>query len=262
MKIFLVSISCSIAEIVTHPIDTIKTKLQLSSNKQLLEVIQQSYKENGWKGFYKSIYPALGRHWIYSTGRVTIYEQLKQENENILIKIRNGCIAGGFSQLVASPMDLIKIRLQGNPSLKMYNIIRETYSKDRLSGFYKGWQPNVARAALVNIGELVAYDYSKKFLLGNGFKDNVYTHFLSSIYSGFCSTVLSTPADVVKSNYMNNPQKYKNSLVKCISSIYQENGIFYFWRGSLLNWIRLGPWQMIFWTSYENLAIMTKNKTF
>jgi hypothetical protein len=73
---------------------------------------------------------------------------------------------------------------------------------------------------------------------------------------------MSTPADVVKSNYMNSPQSYQNNLMNCILSIYKEKGLFYFWRGSLLNWIRLGPWQMIFWMTYENLAIVTKQKTF
>jgi solute carrier family 25 uncoupling protein 27 len=258
MKIFLVSIACSVAEIVTHPIDTIKTKLQLDSKKRITKIVQ----ETGIPGFYKSLKPALARHWIYSTGRVTIYEQLKQEDESLWIKIRNGFLAGGLSQLVASPMDLVKIRLQGNPSMKMSLILKDTYHQHGIPGLYKGWQPNVGRAALVNIGELVSYDYGKKYLLKQGFQDNVYTHFLSSVYSGFCSTLLSTPADVVKSNYMNHPEKYKNSIIRCISEIYQHNGLFYFWRGSLLNWIRLGPWQMIFWTTYENLALFSKQKTF
>lgn len=117
------------------------------------------------------------------------------------MKIRNGFLAGGLSQLVASPMDLVKIRLQGNPSMKMSLILKDTYHQQGLSGLYKGWQPNVGRAALVNIGELVSYDYGKK-----------YPFFILRL---FCSTLLCTPADVVKSNYMNHPEKYKNSIIRC-----------------------------------------------
>jgi dissimilatory sulfite reductase (desulfoviridin) alpha/beta subunit len=64
MKIFLVSIACSVAEIVTHPIDTIKTKLQLDSKKRITKIVQKT----GIPEFYKSLKPALARHWIYSTG--------------------------------------------------------------------------------------------------------------------------------------------------------------------------------------------------
>jgi solute carrier family 25 uncoupling protein 27 len=262
MKILLVSIACSLAETVTHPIDSIKTRLQLQSNLGIRGVIQQFYQQNGIQGFYKSIKPAIARHWIYTTGRVTIYEKLKQEEESLWLKVRNGFIAGGVSQFIASPADLIKIRIQGNPQLGVLQIFKSVYTKEGIAGLYKGWQPNVARAGLVNIGELVAYDLSKKYMIQNGFQDHIGTHFACSLYSGLCATILSTPADVVKSNYMNSPQSYQNSLARCILSIYKEKGIFYFWRGSLLNWIRLGPWQMIFWMTYENMALASKQKTF
>jgi len=262
MKLLLLSIACSTAEVVTHPIDTVKTRLQIGSQTTVPNIVSHIFKEHGIQGFYKSLQPALFRHWIYSTGRVTIYERLKKDDDVLHQKIRNGCIAGGVSQFVASPMDLVKIRLQGNPSLNLFRVLQDIYQQEGMMGFYKGWQPNVGRAALVNIGELVAYDSSKKYCLQHGMKDQMSTHFLCSVYSGLCSTLLSTPADVIKSNFMNHHEKYNHSLIKCIYTLYQQHGLFYFWRGSLLNWVRLGPWQMVFWVTYENLAILTGNKTF
>ena len=262
MKLLLLSIACSTAEVITHPIDTVKTRLQIGSHTTVPNIVSQIMRENGIAGFYKSLKPALFRHLLYSTGRVTIYERLKKDDDSLFHKIRNGCIAGGVSQFVASPMDLLKIRLQGNPSLNIVHFIKDLYQKEGWVGFYKGWQPNVARAALVNIGELVAYDSSKRYCLQHGMKDQMSTHFLCSIYSGLCSTLLSTPADVIKTNFMNHHQQYNHSLIKCVVRIYQQHGMFYFWRGSLLNWIRLGPWQLVFWVTYENLAILTRHKTF
>jgi len=262
MKLLLVPIACSVAETVTHPIDIIKTRLQLQSGQSIFEIIRQIYNIHGIKGFYRSLQPAIARHWIYSTGRVTLYEQLKTEEEGLVIKIRNGFIAGGLSQWIASPMDLIKIRMQGGQTTSMIEIIKTIVQKEGYVGLYRGWQPNVARAGLVNIGELVAYDYGKKFLLKREFKDNIGTHFMCSVFSGLCSTIVSTPADVVKSNFMNQPERYHHSVMNCIAKIYQEKGLFYFWRGSFLNWVRLGPWQMIFWMTYENLALWTRQKTF
>jgi len=173
MKLLLLSIACSTAEVITHPIDTVKTRLQIGSQTTVPHIVSHIFKEHGIRGFYKSLQPALFRHWIYSTGRVTIYEQLKKEEDFLHQKIRNGCIAGGVSQFVASPMDLIKIRLQGNPSLHVLHVIQDIYQREGITGFYKGWQPNVGRAALVNIGELVAYDSSKKYFLQHGMKDQM-----------------------------------------------------------------------------------------
>jgi len=124
-------------------------------------------------------------------------------------------------------------------------------------------QPNVLRACLVNVGELTTYDYAKSLLISTvGLPDTTFTHFLSSSMSGFVATGISTPADVVKSNYMSNPKLYNNSLPYCISTILKERGVFFFWKGFTLNWIRLGPWQMIFWMTYEKMSVLTNQKTF
>jgi solute carrier family 25 uncoupling protein 27 len=164
---------------------------------------------------------------------------------------------------MASPMDLIKIQIQSDPTKTVGSIVRHIHTNMGIFGFFKGWQPNVARACLVNIGELATYDSAKSFLIKDmSLPDTSFTHFLSSSMSGFIATFVSTPADVVKSNYMSNPAVYNNSLSKCITTIAQTRGLLFFWKGFTLNWIRLGPWQMIFWMSYEKMNQLTNQKTF
>jgi solute carrier family 25 uncoupling protein 27 len=171
---------------------------------------------------------------------------LKRNDDTFSHKAAKGLFAGGFSQLIASPADLIKVQIQNDPTKRVMSVIRKLYSEFGLFGFFRGWQPNVLRACLVNVGELTTYDYTKSSLIKTiGLADTTFTHFLSSCVSGCIATFVSTPADVVKSNYMSNPKLYQNSLIYCVKSILNERGFLFFWKGFMLNWIRLGPWQVL-----------------
>lgn len=66
--------------------------------------------------------------------------------------------------------------------------------------------PNVQRAALVNMGDLAAYDYSKQFLIREfGMADNALVHAAAAFTAGFVAAVMGTPADVLKTRLMNQP---------------------------------------------------------
>ena len=70
-------------------------------------------------------------------------------------------------------------------------------------GFYRGWQPNVTRAAIVNIGELATYDEAKRAIKeATQWEEGVVLHTSSALCSGFVAALLSTPADVCKSRVM------------------------------------------------------------
>lgn len=62
------------------------------------------------------------------------------------------------------------------------------------------------RAALVNMGDLAAYDYTKQFLKREfGMADNALVHAIAAFAAGFVAAVLGTPADVMKTRLMNQP---------------------------------------------------------
>lgn len=71
---------------------------------------------------------------------------------------------------------------------------------------YKGAVPNVQRAALVNMGDLAAYDCCKQFLLREvGMEDTALVHAAAAFAAGFVAAVMGTPADVIKTRLMNQP---------------------------------------------------------
>lgn len=196
-----------------------------------------------------------------------------------------GLLSGGIGQLVAVPCDVVKIRMQADriafssgkqPYLRYpttWAAFMEVTSGGGVLGIRAAWRgslPAISRAALVNLGELSTYDAAKRTLLSFHFVERsqsrgdepVIVHVLSSICSGFVASAVSTPADVVKSRIMaigtgaSNPNTPYKNITDCVVRTVKEEGVRGLYKGFLPTWARLGPWQLVFWTSYEKLRSM------
>nr|CAD7266128.1 unnamed protein product [Timema shepardi] len=181
-------------------------------------------KEEGFFKLWHGLTPAIYRNIVYSGTRIVIYQKVREYvlkpdpsgNYSIWKSALNGMFSGVVAQFLANPADLVKIqmqmegkrRLMGKPPriaspLKAFQSI---YGKAGIAGLWKGAVPNMQRAALVNLGDLAAYDSSKRFLLSKtGLQDNYITHIIASICAGFVAAITGTPADVVKARVMNQP---------------------------------------------------------
>lgn len=250
MEIIYTQVASALAETLTHPIDVLKTNRQVSG-KSFTSIVKDIYKTRGVSGFYPSVYPAILRHMIYTTMRVQIYEKTRDDKATILKRLVNGAFSGGIAQLVASPADLIKVKMQTGQYTNMLKCFQDVYKKNGIRGLYQGWRPNVLRAATVNMGELAFYDQTKTYLLRIGYPDDIKTHLGSGLVSGFFATLCSCPADVLKSRLMSIGQE--GSMVKTFTNIVRNEGIATLWYGFMPNWIRLAPWQLTFWVTYEQL---------
>ncbi|CAG7824565.1 unnamed protein product [Allacma fusca] len=207
---------------------------------------------------------------------MALYEKLRDDvmgkDENGVFPVwkaaLSGLLVGGFAQFTASPMDLVKVQLQMEGRRKLEGKpprVRNTqqallliYRQGGVKGLWKGWVPNVQRGALVNLGDLTTYDSAKRFLITNvGFEDNVSVHVLSSLMAGFTAALMGTPADVIKTRVMNQPTNdqghgiyYKNS-IDCFRKTVRNEGFTALYKGFLPIWMRLGPWSLTFWVTFE-----------
>ncbi|MCO5574309.1 hypothetical protein L7F22_028092 [Adiantum nelumboides] len=291
VRLVLTSVSAVVAESATFPIDITKTRLQLqgekgpliASTKGAVKTAIALVREEGYQGLYKGLSPGLLRHVFYTSTRILTYEQLRSATNmrvgtnhklSVLQQALLGGISGVIGQVLASPADLIKVRIQSDGRLVklglkprytgMFDAFSKIVRQDGFLGLWRGVGPNAQRAFLVNMGELSCYDQSKQFLVRSIFKnDNIYAHTLASMMSGLCATTLSCPADVIKTRIMNQascrndgkPAVYKNSF-DCLTKTVRAEGIMALWKGFFPTWARLGPWQLIFWVSYERLRQM------
>ncbi|KAJ4920064.1 hypothetical protein JOQ06_022449 [Pogonophryne albipinna] len=239
-----------VAEFGTFPIDLTKTRLQVQGQSQYTEIRYRGMchalfkigKEEGLKALYSGISPALLRQASYGTIKIGTYNSLKRlfvthpEDETMIINVFCGVVSGVLSSSLANPTDVLKIRMQG--------VI-----------------PTAQRAAIVVGVELPVYDITKKHLLKSGaMGDTILTHFIASFTCGLAGALASNPVDVVRTRMMNQrvssgAPMYKGTLDGLMLT-WKNEGFFALYKGFWPNWLRLGPWNIIFFITFEQLKTL------
>ncbi|XP_067642042.1 mitochondrial uncoupling protein 4 isoform X2 [Eurosta solidaginis] len=288
-------VAASIAELATYPLDLTKTRLQIqgeaavdtntSIKPKYRGMIATAYgivREEGTMKLWQGVSPALYRHVVYSGIRICSYDFLRRklgsdENGHMTLPLWKsalcGVSAGAVSQWLASPADLVKVqiqmegkrRLMGEPARVhgAAHAFKEIIRRGGIAGLWKGSVPNVQRAALVNLGDLTTYDTIKHMIMVKLSMPDCHTvHVLSSICAGFVAAIMGTPADVVKTRIMNQPTDdkgrgllYKGS-VDCLRQTVNKEGFAALYKGFLPCWIRMAPWSLTFWLSFEQIRSM------
>lgn len=136
------------------------------------------------------------------------------QTPTLLQKCLAGLITGAIGITVASPTDLVKVKLQGQGVAmlkgepRMYNGSIDCYKKivaaDGVSGLWTGWGPNVVRNSVINAAELASYDQYKEMVLASGLlKDGIPCHLFCASMAGITACVFGSPVDVLKTRVMN-----------------------------------------------------------
>uniref|UniRef100_A0A7S3R392 Uncharacterized protein n=1 Tax=Dunaliella tertiolecta TaxID=3047 RepID=A0A7S3R392_DUNTE len=288
--------ACS-AESITYPIDIIKTRLQLQGELQGRQQASKALgagrlaagivKNEGLKGLYAGLGPAVVRHVFYSGTRITVYESARAKiaaagggsstSGSIATSLLLGLMAGGVGQLVAVPADLVKVRMQADGRLVamgqlaapryrgMLDALRKITAADGVVGLWRGSMPAVQRAALVNLGELATYDQAKRLVLASGVcSDGPVAHAASSVCSGLAAAAVSTPADVIKTRIMNQDptNRLYKGMIDCFAQSVKAEGLPAMWKGFFPTWARLAPWQLTFWVTYEKMRSLAGMASF
>ncbi|GMT18639.1 hypothetical protein PFISCL1PPCAC_9936, partial [Pristionchus fissidentatus] len=287
-KYVLSCAAATVAETSTYPLDIIKTHLQIASRKGEAKTAFGIGSEIISKGggrvlsLWNGCAPAVYRHFIYTGIRFGLYEEIRNASTRsspftVYKAMAAGLISGAVAQFVASPMDLVKVQIQlrhvsnsaeyaGNTVSIVSAIIR----KHGVAELWRGWIPNVQRAALLNMADIACYDFSKRALLSSnlGLTDSTPTHLIASALAGLSAALVSTPADVVKTRIMQQLRDssgdtvaYRGSM-DCLLRIIKEEGFLSLYRGFTPIYIRMAPWSLIFWVSYEKIRKLTGSQSF
>ncbi|CAL5018759.1 unnamed protein product [Urochloa decumbens] len=179
---------------------------------------------------------------------------------SLLSKILAALTTGVIAIVVASPTDLVKVRLQADGKA---NTVKRNYSgalnayatiirQEGIGALWTGLGPNVARNAIINAAELASYDQFKQmFLKLPGFTDNVFTHLLAGLGAGFFAVCIGSPVDVVKSRMMGD-STYRSTL-DCFAKTLKNDGPGAFYKGFIANFCRIGSWNVIMFLTLEQV---------
>lgn len=278
------------AEFLTYPLDLVKTRLQIQGelNKNGGKVAYRGmlgttigiFREEGIHKLWQGVHAALLRHLVYSGTRIMTYKSLKEKMFHYNSKDEYfplwksafcGVTAGALSQYIASPTDLVKVQMQMEGRRRLMGLpprvhgladaFKKVWASGGMRGLWKGSVPNVQRAALVNLGDLTTYDLLKRFILRHTtLPDNHLVHVLASCGAGFVAASMGTPADVIKTRVMNQPLDDRGrglmytSSIDCLKKTVQSEGVGALYKGFVPIWMRMAPWSLSFWLTYEEVV--------
>lgn len=295
-NMFLASaVAACTAEICTIPLDTAKVRLQIQTGlpgvalkyKGLVGTCLTVAREEGPLALWKGITPGLHRQCLFGGLRIGLYEPVRNfyvrqlysgpgvdtnallAAPPLLLKIAAGLTTGALAISIASPTDLVKVRMQSEGRLppgtpKKYPSALSAYSiiarEEGVLGLWKGLGPNIARNALINAAELASYDQVKQSLLNIGMPDDVRTHLSAGLGAGFIAVCVGSPVDVVKSRIMADKSGQFTGVVNCFVKTFKNDGLSAFYKGFIPNFARLGSWNCVMFLTLEQMKKVVKPK--
>lgn len=240
--------------IITWPFENLKTQMQFQGNQQSIrQTASNIYTKGGLISFYRGLSPVLffnipkviSRFYAYDYSKN--YLQSKNITGNINI-ITSGLFAGFIeSTLVTVPSETIKTKMIKNPTLSITHIIKQ----EGLSGLYQGYTPTLVRQSLNQASRFLFYQHYKEFIMQKNQKFSPYHSLQGGVFAGIFSVIISTPADVLKTQMQ---EGKKERIIPIIKRIYKESGINGFWRGSLARMLRVAPGQGVMFFTYEGVS--------
>ncbi|XP_071400635.1 dicarboxylate carrier UCP2-like isoform X2 [Centroberyx affinis] len=248
VKFFGAGTAGCIADLVTFPLDTAKVRLQIqgeskpSLNGQKLKykgvfgTINTMVKTEGPRSLYNGLVAGLQRQMSFASVRIGLYDSMKQlytrgsENAGIGSRLLAGGTTGAMAVTFAQPTDVVKVRFQAQARLP------EGESVKRYNGTIDAYRT-------------IARDEGVKGL----WKDNMPCHFTAAFGAGFCTTVVASPVDVVKTRFMNSVPGQYSSACNCAITMLMQEGPTAFYKGFMPSFLRLGSWNIVMFVTYEQI---------
>ena len=91
---------------------------------------------------------------------------------------------------------------------------------------------------------------------------SVLTHGAASFAAGFFATVGCNPVDVIKNRLMNQAAsgegRMYSGMLDCATKTIRNEGVLALYKGFVPQWLRLGPWCMVMFISFEQYKVLVR----
>ncbi|KAG8929006.1 hypothetical protein FRC02_006134 [Tulasnella sp. 418] len=198
--------------IVGQPLDTIKTRAQIAPPgmfKGPLDILVKTVRKEGILALYKGMTsPLIGIAGVNSLlfASYAVSKRIVSPFPNLSLPeiALAGGMAGFGNAILASPVELFKIRMQGqygSPDDKRLRAVFREVAKDGLRrGIMRGYWATVAREIPAYAGFYTGFEYVKrKFQKKYGQQLPVWALLTSGSFGGISYWLCCYPLDVVKS---------------------------------------------------------------
>jgi hypothetical protein len=262
-----------------NPSDVVKLRLQSPGGAALYRGVGDCARkisaEQGIASLWTTALAAtLLREALYSTTRMGLYPYIKQVlgvDNGLGGKIIAGAVTGGLGSVISNPIDVVKVSFMAEAGAvgadgRYTTGLRAGHPPtwpSTVAGLravaaegiaMRGATPSVARGMLMAASQLASYDHSKHLLRDQlPVPDGLGLHIFCSQVSAVCATLVTAPADMLKTRVMGDRVGAYAGVYDCLAKTCGREGVFSLWRGAFATFLRLGPHFVITFPLYERL---------
>ncbi|GAA5878222.1 hypothetical protein JCM3774_005847 [Rhodotorula dairenensis] len=260
-----------------NPLDVLKTRAQLAAPGQYkgtLDIALQTFRNEGILAFYKGVTPPLvgiaAVNSLLFAANTTARRLISPYPDRLSIAqvATAGALAGAVQAVLASPVEMFKVRLQAqygpNPK-RLRDIVGEMYSKyGWKNGIMRGYWITFVREIPAYAGFYAGYEFSKRKLQKqlNTTSLPVWATLTAGGIGGLGYWTACYPLDVVKSRIQNaeQPPRGANYIVNTFRDIYRREGAKAFVAGLTPTYLRAVPAAAATFVAFElTLEFLQKN---
>lgn len=266
------------ADLLTYPITTLTVRAQLYSERKykfssehfslnprftkphvsMKKMAYIIYVHEGIRGFFLGYYTSLMRQVVSTGVRLGIYDYMKgrvreKGDFSVYNKILTASMTAVMASLLTLPSTIIKIRFQSRPKdIARYRNVAHAYQKiyreEGLVGFWKGAFFSIPRLALINLTEVMCFEYMVNYCRRENITDPFQVYSMSATMTALFATILTTPFDVLQTRYMSQTKGQYVDYWDCVKTLHRYEGCSGFYRGYQLTFSRLLLWNLILWS--------------
>ena len=254
--IFCAGLGAALTDSLFNPLEVIKVRLQTAAAHSEAEGFlgaASSLHHRG--GLFLLWTPGITATWIRAFGftglRVGLYPTVKallsgdDANASLSAKVAAGATTGAVGSSIASPVDLIRTRMQaqaGRPTLypSSLAVARHVYSLEGgIGALWRGVSATALRAILLSGAQLATYDELKSSLKSSGMAtEGPLLHAVCGVVSGVVAQTVCQPADTIKSRVLSGGH---TSVWECARHTIATEGMRGLYRGYLPAVARQAP---------------------
>jgi solute carrier family 25 carnitine/acylcarnitine transporter 20/29 len=210
----------TVGVIISHPFDTIKTRIQSKQNLTITEAIKLG-------SLYRGLLAPLVGIMIEKSIVFGFYEKSKTLIKNDFI---NGIIGGLMCSIIVTPIDKIKIHYQNKTTNNLQS------NKLIFRNLYNGFIPTVLRETPGFGIYFTTYNYLNDNYNNN---KNLGKNFLFGSLSGLSAWLFIYPMDLIKTTIQSSNEKQQ--IKDVVKNIYNTGGLINFYKGFTLACMRCVP---------------------
>jgi len=256
--------------ITLQPMDVIKTRLQQTNNQTIFRgglwaTTKYIFLTDGlsglWRGTIPSIYRNVPGSALYfgsleaiRSGLSSVFTPTAGSRYHTMQNLIAGGLSRGVVGMVLLPITVIKSRFESNlyQYRSVYSAFKSIAQKEGPRGLFSGFGPTVIRDVPYASIHVSLYENNRNLLQKISPLSFSYINFISSVTAGILATLITQPADTLKTKMQLDTLLYRNTIQSAVY-ILKNEGIAAFWKGVTPRLLKKSASSGISWSVYEEI---------